>query len=117
MGITPASPPPPNQLETREVGVLLNATPTVRPDGKTIDITLVPDFTTVAKSYRKVDVFVPSGKVVTINSPEFTDYQLTTSVQLQSGDTMLLAVFNPTHNEGRKAEGDVRLLLLTARCW
>ncbi|MDZ4199991.1 MAG: hypothetical protein U1E27_12000, partial [Kiritimatiellia bacterium] len=43
MDVNVYRPPIPAQFESRGVGIILNATPTVGPDGYTIDLTLVPE--------------------------------------------------------------------------
>jgi general secretion pathway protein D len=52
----------PGSFETREVGVILNVTPTVGPDGYTIDLTMVPEVAEL------VD-WIQYGSEVTISSP------------------------------------------------
>lgn len=103
-------------FETREVGTLLNVTPTVGPDGRTINLTLVPEYTTVSRPYRKIEVPLPkSGKAVTVESPEFTSLQITTTVQIQSGNTLLLAVLEPTPSDSKEVHDSVILVLVTSR--
>lgn len=52
----------PGSFETREVGVILNVTPTVGPDGYTIDLTLVPEVAEL------VD-WIQYGSEISLSSP------------------------------------------------
>ena len=103
----------PASFETREIGSLLNATPTIGPDGSVINLTLVPEISAVAAKPREYSLSTSSGKV-TVEQPEFSSYQTTTTVQLKSGKTMLLAVMDPVPSDGKIFQGDVVLVLLSA---
>lgn len=52
----------PGSFETREVGVILNVTPTVGPDGYTIDLTMVPEVAEL------ID-WIQYGSQITLNTP------------------------------------------------
>ena len=103
----------PGAFEMREIGYLLNATPTISPDGTTINLTLVPEISRVAAKLRQYTVTVPSGKL-TVEQPEFSSYQTTTTVQMKSGQTMLLAVMDPVAEDGKLTQNDVVFVLLSA---
>lgn len=110
VAITPATP---GAFETREIGYLLNVTPTLGPDGSTLNITLVPEVSRVAPKPRQYSITTPSGKV-TVEQPEFSSYQTTTTVQIKSGQTMLLAVMDPVAEDGKLTQNDVVFVLLSA---
>jgi len=105
--------PEPGPFETREIGSLLNVTPTIGPDGSLINLTLVPEISRVAPKMRQYTVTMPSGKV-TVEQPEFSSYQTTTTVQLKSGHTMLLSVMDPVAEDGKMTQNDVVFVLLSA---
>jgi hypothetical protein len=113
VSVTPATPSAPGSFETREIGYLLNVTPVISPDGSVIGLTLVPEISSVAPKPRQYSLTTPSGKV-TIEQPEFSSYQTTTTVQMKSGQTMLLAVMDPVPDDGKLTQPDVVLLLLSA---
>ncbi len=77
--------PIPTAFETRETGVILNVTPTVGPDGYTIDLTLVPEVSELADwlDYGPPDRYP-------ILQPVFTSRSVTTSVVLWDNQTLVL---------------------------
>lgn len=93
VAITPATP---GGFETREVGVLLNVTPTVGPDGYTINLTLVPEVSDFdgfinygsPGSIAAGNVVVPVNFV--LNQPVFSSRQVTTTIQIWDGQTVVL---------------------------
>ena len=78
-------PPLPSSFETREIGVILNVTPTVGPDGYTIDLTLVPE---VAEFVRWID-YGPAG-LYPLLQPVFASRNVTTSIVLWDGQTVVM---------------------------
>lgn len=87
--VTPSTP---GSFETREVGVLLNVTPTVGPDGYTINLTLVPEvsdfdgFIDYGGSIASGNFIVPAP----ILQPVFSSRQVTTTIQIWDGQTVVL---------------------------
>lgn len=77
--------PLPTAFETREVGVILNVTPTVGPDGYTIDLTLVPE---VAELSGWID-YGPPGRYP-ILQPVFSSRNITTSIVLWDNQTIAM---------------------------
>jgi len=77
--------PIPTAFETREVGVILNVTPTVGPDGYTIDLTLVPE---VAELSGWID-YGPPGRYP-ILQPVFSSRNVTTSIVLWDNQTIAM---------------------------
>ena len=100
----------PGSFETRELGTLLNVTPTLGPDGQTINLTLVPEISTKGEPPTKVEAATPAGKV-SVEQPRFRSRQVTTTVQILSGSTILLGVADPIEGEDRD---QIVLVLLTA---
>ena len=82
----------PGSFETREVGFIHNVTPTVGPDGYTIDLTFVPelcellDWDDVGIGKTQAD-----GKTTEIHlrQPRFHSRNLTTSIVLWDGETVV----------------------------
>jgi type II secretory pathway component GspD/PulD (secretin) len=82
----------PASFETREIGFIHNVTPTVGPDGYTIDLTLVPelcellDWDDVGVGFTGAD-----GKEVQahMRQPRFHSRNLTTSIVLWDGETVV----------------------------
>ena len=81
----PSRPPYPSTFETREVGVILNVTPIVGPDGQTVDLTLVPE---VAELARWID-YGPAG-LYPLLQPVFSSRNVTTSVTVWDGQTIVM---------------------------
>jgi tetratricopeptide (TPR) repeat protein len=71
----------PQDLQKRDVGILLNVTPSVGKDLKTITLVLAPEVSQFSQ-FREL------GGGVTV--PEFTSSQLTTSVFIEDGNTVVL---------------------------
>lgn len=86
VGLAPAS------FATREAGLIVNVTPTVGPDGRTIDLTLVPE---LCEEGEWDDVGVgrtdAGGKStdVHLRQPRFHSRNVTTSVVLHDGQTII----------------------------
>jgi type II secretory pathway component GspD/PulD (secretin) len=99
----------PGGFETREIGTLLNVTPTLGPEGQTLNLSLVPEISQVATPH-KIEVVTPDGKT-TVEQPRFRSRQVTTTVQMLSGTTILVAVADPVQGED---PDQVVLILLTA---
>ncbi|MBI2885257.1 MAG: hypothetical protein HYY15_03685 [Candidatus Omnitrophica bacterium] len=71
----------PQDFQKRDVGILLNVTPSVGDDLKTVTLVLAPEVSSFSQ-------FRDLGGGVTV--PEFTSSQLTTSVVIQDGETVVL---------------------------
>ncbi|MGD0017049.1 MAG: hypothetical protein ABSC38_06010 [Verrucomicrobiia bacterium] len=91
--ITPATP---STFSTREIGVLLNVTPTVGADGYTINLTMIPEVSEFVGfiNYGSPMGFSSGASVVTvandIKQPLFETRTLTTSVVIWDGQTVVL---------------------------
>ena len=71
----------PKDFQKRDVGILLNVTPSVGKDLKTVTLVLAPEVSAFSQ-FRNL------GSGVTV--PEFTSSQLTTSVVIEDGQTVVL---------------------------
>ncbi|MBI4341347.1 MAG: hypothetical protein HY598_03600 [Candidatus Omnitrophica bacterium] len=71
----------PRDLQKRDIGILLNVTPSVGQDLKTMTLVLAPEVSSFSQ-------FRDLGGGVTV--PEFTSSQLTTSVVIEDGQTVVL---------------------------
>lgn len=93
VGVTPSTP---SSFKTREVGVLLNVTPTVGADGYTINLTLIPEVSEFQGFIQYGSPFTAvSGTAVTtatndIRQPLFASRNLTTSIVIWDGQTVVL---------------------------
>ncbi len=93
VGVTPSTP---GSFKTREVGVLLNVTPTVGADGRTINLTLVPEVSQFLGfiNYGGPIAIGAGNNVVTtfndIKQPLFSSENLTTSILIYDGQTVVL---------------------------
>jgi len=110
---TAVTPYTPAGFETREVGSLFNVTPTIGPDGTTINLTLVPEVSTKSPKSLRYESVPPQSQFA-VEQPVFFSYQTTTTVMLRSGSTMLLAVMDPVPEDGKLTQDNVVLLLLSA---
>ena len=97
----------PGSFETREVGVILNVTPTVGPDGYTIDLTLVPEVAELVDWIQygsEVSISSPLQNPLTglligsrdntfrynIPQPVFSSRNATTSIVIWDGQTVVM---------------------------
>jgi general secretion pathway protein D len=71
----------PQDFQKRDIGILLNVTPSIGKDMKTVTLVLAPEVSQFSQ-------FRDLGGGVTV--PEFTSSQLTTSVVIQHGQTVVL---------------------------
>ncbi|MBI3087731.1 MAG: hypothetical protein HYY91_02420, partial [Candidatus Omnitrophica bacterium] len=72
----------PQDFQKRDVGILLNVTPSVGGDLKTITLVIAPEVSQFSGTFKDL-----GGDV---KVPEFTSSQLTTSVVIQDGQTVVL---------------------------
>jgi general secretion pathway protein D len=96
-GAVAVTPSIPSSFQTREVGVLLNVTPEVGADGYTINLTLAPEvseFLGFINYGSPIGLSSGAGNVVTtmnnIEEPLFSSENLTTSVVIWDGQTVVL---------------------------
>ncbi len=96
-GAVAVTPSIPSSFQTREVGVLLNVTPEVGADGYTINLTLAPEvsqFLGFINYGSPIGLSSGAGNVVTtmnnIEEPLFESENLTTSVVIWDGQTVVL---------------------------
>ncbi len=93
VGVTPSTP---STFKTREVGVILNVTPTVGPDGYTINLTLVPEvseFLGFINYGGPIAIAAGNNVLQTFNDikqPLFASRTLTTSIVIWDGQTVVL---------------------------
>ena len=86
----------PGTFETRETGVILNVTPTVGPDGYTIDLVMAPEVCELVEWLQYGSVIqIPSefgNQVWTYNMPMpvFTSRNVTTSIVIWDGQTVVM---------------------------
>lgn len=84
----------PGRFETRETGVILNVTPTVGPDGYTIDLTLVPEVSELVDwiQYGSVIGTDAQGAPIGYNIPQpvFSSRNVTTSIVVWDGATVVM---------------------------
>ena len=86
----------PGTFETRETGVILNVTPTVGPDGYTIDLVMAPEVCELVEWLQYGSVIeIPSEygtQVWTYNMPQpvFTSRNVTTSIVIWDGQTVVM---------------------------
>ncbi|MBU0679779.1 MAG: hypothetical protein KJ626_16885 [Verrucomicrobia bacterium] len=82
----------PGSFETRQVGVILNVTPTVGPDGYTIDLTLAPEVAELIGWLQYGSSITAGGQSFTYNIPQpiFESRNVTTSIVIWDGQTVVM---------------------------
>lgn len=109
----PVTPTTPTAFETRNVGVRLNVEPVISDDGRSVDLTLTPEYTefdgfvnygspiySVSPNVPILDIFgnllgtIPSSRLELtpniISQPIFSTKKITTSVKVYDGATVVL---------------------------
>ena len=83
----------PGSFETRLAGMIFNVTPTVGPDNRTIDLTMVPEFTAL-EGWDAIEtpLALPGQPPATgrIQQPSFHQRQTTTSIVVDDGSTVIM---------------------------
>jgi beta-lactamase regulating signal transducer with metallopeptidase domain len=122
----------PIQFETRNIGITLEAEPTVAPDGSSVDLGLVPQIVELMGFVRVRDgqpiplaldptkkgldqilnASLPKDAVV---QPIFSTRKISTSVRLRSGDTIVLGGLKHAAESQAAEESRVLFVLITAR--
>jgi len=74
----------PSSFETRETGVILDVTPTVGPDGYTIELLLAPEVAEL------VDWLSYGTEPYVIKQPVFTSRNINTSINIWDGQTVVM---------------------------
>jgi hypothetical protein len=85
--------PVPTTFETRNIGATLEVEPVLAPDGKTIDLNLVPQHVRLLEFAPVASGRDANGHDWKIEQPRFYTAKTTTSVSLLAGQRMLLAEF------------------------
>ncbi|HMO50487.1 MAG TPA: hypothetical protein PKE26_01445 [Kiritimatiellia bacterium] len=82
----------PGSFQTRETGVILNVTPTVGPDGYTIDLTLAPEVAELVDWIQYGSSISAGGQSFTFNIPQpvFASRKVTTSIVVWDGQTVVM---------------------------
>ncbi|NKB25646.1 MAG: hypothetical protein GKR87_14995 [Kiritimatiellae bacterium] len=78
----------PGTFETREIGVILNVTPTVGPDGYTIELTLLPEVAELVDWINYGADF--EGQSYNIPQPIFASRNVTTTIVVWDGQTVAM---------------------------
>lgn len=90
-GLTQVVTPPlvtPGSFETREVGVILNVTPTVGPDGYSIDLVLAPEVSELEGWINYGSTF--GDFTFNIPQPIFATRRMTTTIVVWDGQTVVM---------------------------
>jgi general secretion pathway protein D len=90
----------PGTFETREVGVILNVTPTVGPDGYTIDLVMAPEVAELVEWIQYgSEITIETGiigarqqntYIFNMPQPIFTSRNVTTSIVIWDGQTVVM---------------------------
>ena len=79
----------PADFQTREVGVLLTVTPTIGPDGYTIDLTLVPEVSELVE-WHEYGTQTGGSATLTASQPFFQTRTVTSKMVVWDGETVVL---------------------------
>lgn len=98
----------PISFETRDLGIILNVTPSVGADRKTITLTLIPE---ISEFIDWIDYGIKEGigwNAIPIKKPIFQTRNVTTSVVINDGETVVLGGL--VKEELKKSEDKIPLL-------
>jgi hypothetical protein len=91
----------PTTFDTRNAGVMLEIEATLAPDGKHIDVGLVPQHVRFF-GMKKAEVEQKgTGKKTIVEQPQFATNKVTTNIVVQDGDYTLLGVFRVSESPDR----------------
>ncbi|MCX6997857.1 MAG: hypothetical protein NTV49_12415 [Kiritimatiellaeota bacterium] len=79
----------PADFQTRETGVILNVTPTVGPDGYTIDLTLVPEVSEIVE-WHQFGTQTGSNQNFNAEQPFFSTRTITSKLVVWDGETVVM---------------------------
>ena len=79
----------PADFQTRDVGVLLTVTPTIGPDGYTIDLTLVPEVSELVE-WHQYGTTIGAGQNFNAQQPFFQTRTVTSKLVVWDGETVVL---------------------------
>jgi Flp pilus assembly secretin CpaC len=85
--------PVPTAFETRNIGATLEVEPVIKPDGKTIDLNIVPQHVRLLEFKAVASGRDANGHDWKIEQPLFFTAKTTTSLTVPSGQRVLLAEF------------------------
>lgn len=87
----------PGSFETREVGVIANFTPTIGPDGRTIDMSMWSEISQLAETNRFTANYGPANaqQRSSIEQPVFNTGHLATALVMRDGSTLVLGDIAP----------------------
>ena len=105
----------PMDFQTRDIGTILNVTPTVGPGNQVIDLVVLPQRVRLSACPNKVIVNSPAGKIE-VEQPVFLSENVTTSLTIRNGTTVLVSVCDATSNleKQEKAGENIILVIMTA---
>ena len=104
----------PSAFKTRELGTIFNITPTIGADHKTVALAMTPEVSLLTKlGFAKHRTVMPSGKIE-FSQPDIYCWSLATSLILKSGDTAVVAVLEPNHEDEKSPKDNVVLALVSA---
>ncbi len=107
--------PIPTTFAKREVGTILDVSSQVERDDWTIQITIAFERCLADKKGHKIQfVSSPNSKSVKLEYPQFSTQKIATEIQMWTGSTHLLAVWEELPSEKRAGEDNVILVLLSA---
>lgn len=80
----------PTAFETRDVGVILNVTPVVGPDGVTIDLTMIPQVVELSEWVNYGGYNPETGRTDNMPQPVFHSRHIATSISIWDGQTVVM---------------------------
>jgi len=101
--------PVPTAFETRNAGATLEVEPVVGPDGRTIDLNLVPQKVRLVEMVTVASGRDANGHDWQIEQPRFYTAKTTTSLRVQTGQRVLLAEFR-----GPEGSDQIQFFILQA---
>ena len=83
----------PRAFETRNLGVMFEVEPIIADDGRTIELTLVPQHVRLLRMRKTEMEMNGAGKGVVVPLPEFASNKVVTTISVIDGEHTLLGVF------------------------
>lgn len=102
----------PTAFEMRPVGGRFELDPLIRPDGKTLDINMAPEYTIFNGWQEFGKVRIGGETLAMVEQPHFATSRITTAVTIESGQTIVAGMTSVQKEDGTIDPAKKRLLLV-----
>ncbi|MDP1588809.1 MAG: hypothetical protein Q8M07_13755 [Prosthecobacter sp.] len=99
--------------ESRHVGLKVELDPTVVADGRTVELTLDPEFHTAAPFEHRERILDTQGRKLEFPLTDYHSAKVTTAITMPSGTARLLSLYKPTGKPEFEKEDILQAIFIT----